>query len=79
MSQSKVSKVEPGDWVFVVNKKSGVVVRGHRLKYVGETEKFFLVEVPVVLLQGVDWVVCSFDKEGWGLVKEPEKCRELKE
>jgi len=22
--------------------------------------------------QGVEWVICSFDKAEWGLVKEPE-------
>jgi len=72
MNQGKVGEVKPGDWVFVVNKKSGEVVRGRGVKYVGEIEKFFLVEVPVIMRQGVEWVICSFDKAEWGLVKEPE-------
>jgi hypothetical protein len=68
MSQGEVFK--PGDWVFVVNKESGEVVRGRSVVYIGEVGRLFLVKVPVMLSQGVEWVVCSFDKEEWGLVKE---------
>jgi len=72
MSQGEVVGVKPGDWVFVVNKENGEVVRGRRVQYVGEVEKFFLIKIPVVMRQGLEWVVCSFDKEKWDLVREPE-------
>jgi len=69
MSQGEGIGVRPGGWVFVVNKENGEVIRG---RYVGEVEKFFLVKVPVVLRQGLERVVCSFDKERWGLVRGAE-------
>jgi hypothetical protein len=67
MRQGNGVEVMPGDWVFIVNKTNGEVVRG---RYVGEVEKIFLVKVPVVLKQGLERVVSSFDKEEWSLVKE---------
>jgi len=70
MSQDEEKEVKPGDWVFVVNKKNGEVVCSHSVIYVGEVGRLFLVKVPVMLRQGVEWVICSFDKEEWGLVKE---------
>jgi hypothetical protein len=72
MSQDEEKEFKPGDWVFVVNKRNGEVVRDRRAMYVGEIGRLFLVKVPVMMRQGVEWVVCSFDKEEWGLVKEPE-------
>jgi hypothetical protein len=72
MSQGKEREVKLGDWVFVINTKDGKVVGGRAVKYVGETEEFFLVEVPVMMRQGVEWVVRAFDKGEWMLKKRPE-------
>jgi dsDNA-specific endonuclease/ATPase MutS2 len=72
MIQGKKKEFKPGDWVFVMNTKGGEVVRGRAVKYVGETEGFFLVEVPVMMKQGVEWVVRAFDKGEWTLVRRPE-------
>jgi hypothetical protein len=72
MNQDRELEVKPGDWVFIVSKKNGEVFGGRRVQYVGEIENFFLVKVPVVMGQGLKWVVSSFDKEEWSLVKGPE-------
>jgi hypothetical protein len=71
MSQGKKIKIRPGDWVLVVNKRKGEVVMGRKVKYAGEIEKFFLIEIPVMMRQGVEWIVHFFNKEEWDLVKDP--------